>query len=54
MTLRRRNPIAKAVKKIRPKVVPDTKRKKLEAARRTTAAEYIREMNMMDYRGGSL
>lgn len=29
----RRNPIAKAVKRIRPKVVPDTKRKKLEAAR---------------------
>jgi hypothetical protein len=30
----KRNPIAKAVRKIRPKVVPDTRRKKLDRAKK--------------------
>jgi hypothetical protein len=30
----KRNPIAKAVRKIRPKIVPDTRRKKLERVRK--------------------
>lgn len=38
--MKKRNPIAKAVKKIRPKVVPDTKCKKLEAARAKETFQY--------------
>lgn len=40
----KRNPIAKAVKKIRPQAVPDRRRKKLDALKKWEAAEEIKKI----------